>query len=112
MELIEDETGVIVPSRQDVLEAIQEKRRGGWTSDSVPGHNGDLEGERALEEIERAAISKFLQSEQALDHMATAIAKQKFLARGISMERITSEDALFCKVKAEAILGTLSEAIG
>lgn len=111
MALTEEETGTLTPSRQDVLEAIQEKRRGGWASDSTPGRNGDLEGERALAEIERAAVSEFLQSDETLDQVALAIAKQRFRARSIPLERITSEDVFFCKIEAEAVLGTLSEAI-
>lgn len=100
-----------VPAREDVLEAIQEKRRGGWPSGSVPGRNGDMEGERALRQIERDAVSEFIRSERTHDRVARAVAEQRFRARGIPLERLSAEDIFFCKIEAEAVLKTLEEVV-
>lgn len=95
-------------SREEVLEAIQEKRRGGWHPESIPGRNGDEEGKRALEQIERNAVSDYLRSEEALVRLARAIAEQRFRARGIPIERLTEEDVFFCETEAGAIQKALA----
>lgn len=93
--------------REYALEAIQEKRRGGWGPESTPGHNGDEEGVRVLEEVERAAVSEFLQSEEALDRVADALAAQRFRRRSTVGVALTVEDLYFCKAEAEVILKAL-----
>lgn len=97
------------PTREDVLVAIQEKRRGGWSPESIPGRNGDVEGQRALKQIEHDAVSVFLRSDDTLDRVAKVIAEQRFRVRGIPLERLTPEDIFFCKIEAEAVLKTLEE---
>lgn len=100
-----------VSVREEVLDAIQEKRRGGWPSESTPGHNGNLEGERALQQVEHNAITDFICSEKTHDKVARALAEQRFRARGIPLERLSAEDIFFCKIEAEAVLKTLEEVV-
>lgn len=99
------------PTRAEVLEAIQGKRRGGWSPESIPGRNGNEEGERALAQIERNAVAEFLQSDEAVERFAEAIAQQRLPIRGVNAEHLSDEDVFFCKIKAEAVLATLTEVI-
>lgn len=69
-----------LPDREYVLEAVQEKRRGGWDPESIPGRNGNEEGTRAVEALEANAVTNYLHSDQAREHLAKALADRRLQA--------------------------------
>lgn len=89
------------PDRQYVLEAVQDKRRGDWHQESIPGSNGDDEGTRAVEAIEANAVAQYLNSEQAREHLAKALADRRLH----TLPPLgTVESTEFYGAEAEAIL--------
>lgn len=95
------------PGRQEVLEAIQAKRRGGWDPASAPGRMGDLEGQRAIESIEENA-----QSAQRLSIMGGGgfLRMQEVLtttyasALGVDVAHLSEDDLTVCRRAASEVL--------
>lgn len=92
------------PDREYVMEAVQEKLRGGWSPESIPGHNGNEEGTRAIEALEANAVTKYLNSDQAREHLAQALAGRRLQATSPVGELESTE---FYGAEAESILSAL-----
>lgn len=92
------------PDRDYIVEAVQEKRRGDWHQESIPGSNGNDEGTRAVEALEANAVANYLNSDEARGHLAQALADRRLQATSPLVEL---ESAEFYGAEAESILSAL-----
>lgn len=92
------------PDRDYIVEAVQEKLRGGWSPESIPGSNGNAEGTRVVEALEANAVANYLNSDQAREHLAQALADRRLQA---TSSRVEPESTEFYGAEAESILSAL-----